>query len=93
MQATLRHRPIPPPHLMTTLTWIIAATVLGGVLSVIAAAIIAFNAKASHVPILISYAVGALLGAVFLEILPRRAGEETEDRQMLWDNMMRLNGK
>lgn len=55
---------------MTTMTWIIVATVLGGILSVVAAAIIALNAKVTRVPILISYAVGALLGAVFLEILP-----------------------
>jgi zinc and cadmium transporter len=53
-----------------TLLWILAATVAGGVLSVLAAAIVAFNARASWVPILISYAVGALLGAVFLEVLP-----------------------
>ena len=55
---------------MTTLAWIIAATLLGGVLSVIAAAIVALNAKVSQVPVLISYAVGALLGAAFLEVLP-----------------------
>jgi len=30
---------------------------------------------------------------MFLEMLPRRAGEEAADRQMLWDDMMRLNGK
>jgi len=53
-----------------TLLWILAATVAGGVLSVVAAAAVALNARASWVPILISYAVGALLGAVFLEILP-----------------------
>lgn len=55
---------------MTTLLWILAATVAGGVLSVLAAAALALNARASWVPILVSYAVGALLGAVFLEILP-----------------------
>ena len=55
---------------MTTLLWILAATVAGGVLSVVAAAAVAYNARASWIPILISYAVGALLGAVFLEILP-----------------------
>lgn len=59
---------------MTTLTWIIAATLLGGVLSVIAAAVIALNAKVTQVPILVSYAVGALLGAVFLDILPEAFG-------------------
>jgi zinc and cadmium transporter len=55
---------------MSTLAWIILASLLGGVLSVAAAAIFAFNARTAHVPILISYAVGALLGAVFLDILP-----------------------
>jgi len=54
-----------------TLVWILAATVAGGVLSVIAAAALALNARASWVPVLISYAVGTLLGAVFLELLPQ----------------------
>lgn len=55
---------------MSTLAWIVLASLLGGVLSVAAAAIFAFNARTAHVPVLISYAVGALLGAVFLDILP-----------------------
>lgn len=59
---------------MTVLAWIVAATVLGGVLSVIAAAVIALNAKVTQVPVLVSYAVGALLGAVFLDILPEAFG-------------------
>jgi zinc and cadmium transporter len=54
-----------------TLVWILAATVAGGLLSVIAAAALALNARASWVPVLISYAVGTLLGAVFLELLPQ----------------------
>jgi len=54
-----------------TLVWILAATVAGGVLSVIAAATLAFNARITWVPVLISYAVGALLGAVFLDVLPQ----------------------
>ena len=60
-----------------TLAWILAATVAGGVLSVIAAAMIALSARASWIPVLISYAVGTLLGAVFLDVLPQafeRAG-------------------
>ena len=59
---------------MTTLAWIITATLAGGVLSVAAAAALALNARASQVPILISYAVGTLLGAVFLELLPQAFG-------------------
>jgi zinc and cadmium transporter len=55
---------------MSALGWIIAATVAGGVLSVIAAAMFALNTRATHVPVLISYAVGTLLGAVFLDLLP-----------------------
>jgi len=53
-----------------TLTWIVVTTIAGGVISVAAAAAVAFSARASWVPILVSYAVGALLGAVFLEMLP-----------------------
>ncbi len=55
---------------MTTFTWILAATFAGGILSVLAAWLIASRASAAQVPILISYAVGALLGAVFIELLP-----------------------
>jgi len=57
-----------------TLVWILAATVAGGILSVIAAAAVAFKARASWIPVLISYAVGALLGAAFLELLPQAFG-------------------
>src|SRR5579862_7229915 len=55
---------------MSVLGWIIASSFVGGLLSVVAAALFALNARAAQVPILISYAVGALLGAVFLDILP-----------------------
>lgn len=53
-----------------TLTWILVTTFAGGVISVAAAAALALNARVSWVPVLVSYAVGALLGAVFLEMLP-----------------------
>ena len=55
---------------MTALTGILVATLTGGVLSVAAASVFAFRARAAQVPMLISYAIGALLGAAFLEILP-----------------------
>ena len=55
---------------MSVLAWIIVSSLVGGLLSVAAAAVFALNARAAHVPMLISYAVGALLGAVFLNILP-----------------------
>jgi len=55
---------------MPTLYWIIFACLIGGILSVATAALFAYSARASWVPILVSYAIGALLGAAFLEILP-----------------------
>ncbi|HEY8119202.1 MAG TPA: ZIP family metal transporter [Methylophilaceae bacterium] len=55
---------------MSTLEWIISASLLGGTLSVLGAGFVAFKARSAWVPMLISYAIGALLGAVFLEILP-----------------------
>jgi zinc and cadmium transporter len=54
---------------MTILTWIILASLLGGALSVMAAALFALNAR-QYLGGLVSYAIGALLGAVFLDILP-----------------------
>ena len=55
---------------MPTLYWIILASLIGGALSVATAALFAYSARASWVPMLVSYAIGALLGAAFLEILP-----------------------
>ncbi|WP_035383723.1 ZIP family metal transporter [Ferriphaselus sp. R-1] len=55
---------------MSTLSWIIVTSLLGGVLSVACAALFALNARAQFVSALVSYAIGALLGAVFLDILP-----------------------
>lgn len=55
---------------MSTLAWITTASLLGGVLSVACAALFALTARAAWVPMLVSYAIGALLGAAFLEIIP-----------------------
>jgi len=60
---------------LSTLGWIVLTCVAGGVLSVIAAATFALSVKPARVPMLISFAVGALLGAVFLEILPHAFGQ------------------
>lgn len=59
---------------MSALVWIFCATILGGVLSALAAALFAIKAKITQIPVLISYAVGTLLGAVFLELLPHAFG-------------------
>jgi len=63
---------------LTTLTQIVAAALSGGVLATIAAA----GTLALHpswISRLVSFAVGALLGAVFLELLPQSL--ETGDAQ------------
>lgn len=52
-----------------TLGWIVAASVAGGTLSAGAAAF-ALNLRAAWVPTLVSFAIGALLGAAFLEVIP-----------------------
>jgi zinc and cadmium transporter len=59
---------------MPTIVWISAATVAGGVISIAIAALFALSAPASWVPALVSFAIGTLLGAVFLEILPHAIG-------------------
>ena len=55
---------------MTTFSWIITASLLGGSLSVAFAAMLTLNTRTSWVQMLISYAIGALLGAAFLNALP-----------------------
>src|SRR5688500_3705483 len=52
-----------------TLGWILAASVAGGTLSA-AMAGVALVLRASWVPMLVSFAIGALLGAAFLEVIP-----------------------
>lgn len=54
---------------MNLLAAILLASVAGGVLSVLLASV-AMRMKVEWVPVMVSYAIGALLGAAFLEILP-----------------------
>ncbi|WP_028452091.1 ZIP family metal transporter [Chitinilyticum aquatile] len=60
---------------MSTLSWIVLATLAGSILSVLSAALLAYTARPSWIPKLVSFAVGALLAAAFLEILPHAFGE------------------
>jgi zinc and cadmium transporter len=53
-----------------TLAWIVGACFAGGLLSVGLAAAFALTVRTSWVPMLVSYAIGALLGAAFLEVIP-----------------------
>jgi len=53
-----------------TLAWIVGASLAGGLLSIGLAAAFALTVRAAWVPMLVSFAIGALLGAAFLEVIP-----------------------
>lgn len=53
-----------------TLTFIVVASIIGGALSLLAAALCAFAVLSAWVPRMISYAVGVLLATAFLGLLP-----------------------
>ena len=63
---------------MTTLTWILAASFAGGLLSIACAGAISLTLNPRWVPMLVSYAVSALLGAVFLDVLPQAQGARSK---------------
>lgn len=55
---------------MSLLATILIATAAGSLLSLALAALLALSARPAWVPVLVSYAIGALLGASLLEVLP-----------------------
>lgn len=56
---------------MSVFAWTITASIAGGILSVLGAALLALNSNSMrYIGAMVSYAIGALLGAVFLDILP-----------------------
>lgn len=55
---------------MPLLAQILIAAVAGGILSLGIAALAAFRVRSRWIPTLVSFAVGALLAAVFIDILP-----------------------
>jgi zinc and cadmium transporter len=63
---------------MPVLANILVACIVGSLLSLALAALVAFRVRARWIPTLVSFAVGALLGAVFLDILPH-VFEETKN--------------
>jgi zinc and cadmium transporter len=62
---------------MSPLGYIVTATIIGGVASALAAALISLAARKEWVGSLVSFAVGAMLGAAFLEILPHAFEQST----------------
>ena len=55
---------------MSVLAWIVTSCLAGTLVSLALAAVVAFRVKAHWISTLVSYAVGALLGAAFLDLLP-----------------------
>jgi zinc and cadmium transporter len=55
---------------MSTLSAIVAACTLGTVVSLAIAVLVAYHVRPSWISTLVSYAVGAMLGAAFLDLLP-----------------------
>ena len=55
---------------MSPLAWIIVSAIAGALLSVGAAAWFSFRANRTTIQKLVSYAIGTLLGATFLEVIP-----------------------
>ncbi|MBL8520051.1 MAG: ZIP family metal transporter [Betaproteobacteria bacterium] len=53
-----------------TLAYIILASLAGGLISAALAALVAWRAQPRLIPLFVSYAVGALLGVVFLDLMP-----------------------
>jgi len=69
------------PLTSSVLAWIVVVTIVGGVLSVAAAALFALRAREADVPMLVSFAIGTLLAAALLEI--QRHAIETAARPEL----------
>jgi len=67
---------------MGTLGNIMIACVAGGVLSVLCAALFSLTAPQRWINALVSFAIGALLGAAFLEILPHALENASDSRQI-----------
>ena len=63
---------------MSTLGWIVAACLAGGVLSALVAGLVSLGARREWVPHLVSFSVGALLAAAFLELLPNAFEQATD---------------
>jgi zinc and cadmium transporter len=68
---------------MSVLAWIILTSILGGLLSIGLAALLTLNARSNEwISILVSYAIGALLGAAFLNALPEALELSEEPKRL-----------
>ncbi|MES2207024.1 MAG: ZIP family metal transporter [Pseudomonadota bacterium] len=68
---------------MSVLTWILLSCSVGGVLSTLIAAVGLRWVKASWIPNGVSYSVGAMLAAVFLDLIPHGLERASSSEQFL----------
>lgn len=74
---------------MTTLTMIVVATLLGGLLSMVAAAGLAFRLSRRSTATLVAFAAGVMLASALLDILPEAfAGVEAGAGQALFATLL-----
>lgn len=66
----------------TPLTWIVIMCLMGTAASIIVSLIVSMATHPRVVPVLVSYAIGAMLGAVFLDLLPHAFEQATNVHQI-----------
>lgn len=64
------------------ITWIVLMCVAGTVASIVVSLLVSLASHPRIVPILVSYAIGAMLGAVFLDLLPHAFEHATNVHQI-----------
>lgn len=72
---------------MSLLTWIIIFTLVGGVLSVVAASLILLVSASRRqrlMPHMVSFAIGSLLGAAFLALMPHALAGSSSDPHLIF---------
>jgi zinc and cadmium transporter len=72
---------------MSVFSWIVLTSIVGSTASALFAGGVTYRLSSSSIPALVSFAVGAMLGAVFLVILPH-AFERGEDVEMLMASIL-----
>jgi zinc and cadmium transporter len=82
------HRLVERKRRRVTLTYIILATLAGGLLSVIAAASLTVHLLGRIVKSLVSLSVGVLLGTALLQILPEAFESKSADAQSLFATLL-----
>ena len=74
--------------MMSTLSMILLACLVGGILSVMAAALLAFRLPRRAVSMLVAFAAGVMLSSALLDILPEAFGQFPGGHQALFVTLL-----